>query len=79
MFIIILSANDYITLSFSDANGGNSLNITNLDIFDLETSVESHMEFCKSQNNMDEKIRSQQIRGTDWAIRVDKKLPFGDC
>ena len=46
-------------ITFSDANGGNSLNLANLDIFDLETSVESHMEFCKSQNNMDEKIRSQ--------------------
>ena len=41
-----------------------------LDIFDLETSVESHMQFCKSNYNMDERIRSQQIRGTDWAIRV---------
>ena len=51
--------------AFSAANGGNHLNISNLDIFDLETSVESHMEFCKSDYNMDERIRSQQFRGTD--------------
>ena len=71
---------DYINLhniSFSAANGGNHLNISNLDISDLETSVESHMQFCKSQNNMDERFRSKQIRGTDWARRVDKKLAFG--
>ena len=66
-------------ISFSVANGGNHLNISNLDISDLEISVESHMQFCKSQNNMDERFRSKQIRGTDWAIRVDKKLAFGDC
>ena len=66
-------------MSFSAANGGNRLNISNLDISDLEISVESHMQFCKSQNNMDERFRSKQIRGTDWAIRVDKKLAFGDC
>ena len=41
--------------------------MSNLDIFDLETSVESHMQFCKSNYNMDERIRSQQIRGTDWS------------
>ena len=73
---------DYINLhniSFSAANGGTHLNISNLDIFDLEASVESHMQFCKSDYNMDERIRSQQIRGTDWAIRVDKKLASGDC
>ena len=52
--------------------------ISNLDTSDLEKSVESHMQFCKSQNNMDERFRSKQIRGIDWAIRVDKKLAFGD-
>ncbi len=35
--------------------------------------------FCKSNNNMDERIRSQQIRGTDWAIRIHRLLAFGDC
>ena len=51
------------SISFSAANGGNRLNISNLDISDLEISVESHMQFCKSDYNMDERIRSQQIRG----------------
>ena len=53
------------SISFSAANGGNRLNISNLDISDLEISVESHMQFCKSDYNMYERIRSQQIRGTD--------------
>jgi hypothetical protein len=66
-------------ITFSTANGNNHLNISSLDIFDLETSVESHMQFCKSDHNMDERIRSQEIRGTDWAIRVNKKIAFGDC
>ena len=42
-------------------------------------SVKSHMEFCRSQNNMDARISSEQIRGTEWAIRVDRKLAFGEC
>ena len=66
-------------ISFSAANGGNHLNISNLDLVDLETSVQSHMQFCKSNYNIDERIRSQQIRGTDWAIRVHRILAFGDC
>ena len=60
-------------------NGGNHLNISNLDLVDLETSVQSHMQFCKSDYNIDERIRSQQIRGIDWAIRVHRILAFGDC
>ena len=66
-------------ISFSAANGGNHLNISDIDVIDLETSVESHMQFCQSENNIDERIRSQQIRGSDWAIRVHKTLAFGDC
>ena len=66
-------------ISFSAAYADNHLNISDLDLFDLETSVKSHMEFCQSENNIDERFRSKQIRGTEWAIRVDKKLAFGDC
>ena len=66
-------------LSSSTANGSSHLNISNVDIFDLESSVESHMQSCKSNYNMDERIRSQQIRGIDRAIRVHKILAFGDC
>ena len=54
------------------------LNISNLDIFDLEASVESHMQFCKSDYNMDERFEVNKS-GFDWAIRVDKKLTSGDC
>jgi hypothetical protein len=59
-------------ISFSAAKGDNHLNISDFDVFDLETLIKLHMEFCQSKNNVDERIRSKQIRGTEWAIRVDK-------
>ena len=66
-------------ISFSLAYANNHLNISDVDVPDLETSVKSHMEFCRSENNMDERIRSKQIRGAEWAIRVHRQLAFGDC
>ena len=66
-------------ISFDNANVGVKLNISYNDVHDLETAVKSHMEFCQSQNNMDERIRSKQIRGTEWAIRVHRQLAYGDC
>jgi hypothetical protein len=66
-------------ISFGAANGGNHLNTSDVEVLDLEMSVKSHMEFWWSQNNMDARISSEQIRGTEWAIRVDRKLAFGDC